>query len=328
MSGVEAALPAVSVVVPTCNRAHLLRPVVEALAGQEGVGEFEVIVVDDRSTDATATALGELAATAGIPMRVLRTSADKRGPAAARNVGWRAARAPIIAFTDDDCAPQPGWLAALVKACDAAEVAQGLTEVDPDDASRVRPFARFIVITEFTWKFETCNLAYRRELLERLGGFDESLPFLFGEDVDLGWRATELGARASWAPDAIVYHQIHRTDSRVVDWVNWLRYVQRCRGAALVLKRNPGWRAHLSGRVFYKPYHAYTLGALVALALGRRRPAAGALAAPWLYYRLVVDPHPARLRWMSAALAMSFIADAAEVAATVQGAVRYRTMLL
>ena len=325
MSGIEAAVPTASVVIPTLNRADLLGPLVDALAAQEGVGAYEVIVVDDGSTDATPAVLEELAASSTAPIRVLRTAMGRRGKSAARNVGWRAARAPIVAFTDDDCAPQRDWLAGLLEACRAADVVQGLTDIDPRDSPRVRPYARFIVLTEFSWKFETCNMAYRRELLERLGGFDESL--LWGEDVDLGWRATELGARAGWAPDAVVYHAIHRTDSRITDWANWLRYVRRCQGAALVLKRNPGWRAHLFGRVFYKSYHAYTLGALAALALGRR-PAAGALAAPWLYYRLIVDPRPARLRWMWAALAMSLIADGAEVAATIQGAARHRTILL
>src|SRR5438093_9901845 len=108
----SASTPIVSVVVPTRQRAPLLSRLVAALEVQADVGAFEVIVVDDASADGTGTALERLASAASIPVRAVRLAA-RRGPAGARNVGWRLARAPLVAFTDDDCVPQPGWLAAL-----------------------------------------------------------------------------------------------------------------------------------------------------------------------------------------------------------------------
>lgn len=327
MSGLEEGPPEASVVVPTRNRAELLPALAGALAAQEGIGDYEVIFVDDGSTDETPEVLSRLAVSSTIPVQVLRTGPGDRGRAAARNLGWRSAKGPVVAFTDDDCRPEPGWLAALVRGLASSDLAQGLTEVDPRELHGSGPFARFIVITEFSWKFETCNIAYRRELLERLGGFDPAFRHL-GEDIDLGCRALDLGARARWCPEAAVYHRVEKSSSRLADWLNWIRYTQRCESAALVVRRNPRWRAHLFARCFYKPYHAWTLGVFAALGLGRRHPAAATLAIPWVLYRVVIDPRPARRRWLGAILPMAFLADAAEVAATVRGAVRFRTFVV
>src|SRR5918994_7700046 len=109
-------LPAVSVVVATRDRHERLRALLDALAGQTvGQDAFEVIVIDDGSRDATPALLAERAAAGGLQLQVL-TQPSSQGPAAARNRGWRAARAQAIAFTDDDCEPVAGWLAALVAA--------------------------------------------------------------------------------------------------------------------------------------------------------------------------------------------------------------------
>jgi GT2 family glycosyltransferase len=327
MGSAEARPPQASVVVPSCNRAELLEPLVRALAAQQDIAEYELIFVDDRSTDNTGEVLARLAATSPVPLRVLRTTPDQAGRAAARNLGWRAAMASVVAFIDDDCLPEPGWLGALVRALTSSDVAQGLTEVKPSELHGSGPFARYIVVTEFSWKFETCNIAYRREVLERLDGFDPAFRHL-GEDIDLGCRAIKLGARVRWCPEATVHHRVETSGSRLADWANWIRYTQRCESAALVVKKNPSWRAHLFGRWFYKPYHAYTVGVFAAAVLARRNLAAVALAGPWLFYRVVVDPRPARRRWLGAILPMAFVVDAAEVAATVRGAIRFRTLLV
>jgi GT2 family glycosyltransferase len=327
MGSAEARPPQASVVVPTHNRAELLQPLVRALAAQQDVDDYELIFVDDRSTDNTADVLAKLAATSTVPLRVLRTTPDQHGRAAARNIGWQAAMAPVVAFIDDDCLPEAGWLAPLVRALTDSHVAQGLTEVQPEEVHGSGPFARFVVITEFSWKFETCNIAYRRELLERLEGFDPAFRHL-GEDIDLGCRAIKLGARVCWCPEATVHHRVETSGSRLADWLNWIRYTQRCESAALVVKKNPSWRAHLFGRWFYKPYHAYAVGVFAAAVLARRNLAALTLAGPWLIYRVAVDPRPARRRWLGAVLPMAFVVDAAEVAATVRGAIRFRTFLI
>ena len=105
--------PEVSVVVPTHNRPAGLAKLVAALQGQDlAPARFEVIVVDDGSEPPARVDAG------GLALRVVRHERP-RGPAAARNSGWRAARAPLVAFVDDDCAPVAGWLGALLEAASA-----------------------------------------------------------------------------------------------------------------------------------------------------------------------------------------------------------------
>src|SRR5687767_8588263 len=100
----------ISVVVATHQRRHLLPRLLGALDAQREVGPFEVIIVDDGSTDGTWEELVRLGVDARFPLRVERLE-NNCGPAVARNVGWRRAEGQLIAFTDDDCVPQPGWLA-------------------------------------------------------------------------------------------------------------------------------------------------------------------------------------------------------------------------
>jgi glycosyltransferase involved in cell wall biosynthesis len=331
---VNQAEPVVSVVVPTYNRAELLEPLAAALAAQQGVGPYEVLFVDDGSGDATPSVLDAIVKRVGRPaevsFRVLRSEHNTGNPARTRNLGWRDARAPIVAFIDDDCMPSPHWLIELVTGLEGADLVQGLVEVDQDEALKMGPFGRILVITDFSWKFETCNIAYRRELLEAVGGFEEAFPVPFGEDTDLGLRAVEHGARAAWAPEAVVLHRVECSESRLRDWLGSFRYARRCEFAALLVRRHPGFRRHLFARCFYKSYHAYTLGVLAGTgALVRGRPVAAAtLAAPWLYYRLRVERPTARSRWMWAVLPMALAVDAVELGSTLKGAFRFRTLLL
>jgi glycosyltransferase involved in cell wall biosynthesis len=178
--------PQASVVIATHNRRDRILRTLDALAGQVGAPPFEVIVVDDGSTDWTHAAL---TARTGdpYPLRAIRQEPN-RGPAAARNAGWRAATAGVVCFTDDDCTPDPGWLAALTAASDHADISQGRTMPDPGQAGNRGPFSRTMTVPFEEGFYETCNIAYHRGLLERLGGFDESFRYPYGEDTDLAWR--------------------------------------------------------------------------------------------------------------------------------------------
>src|SRR5215467_6944013 len=102
------AAPEVSVVIPTHNRLEVLAEVLSALVRQEGAPPFEVVIVDDGSTDGTADWLRHRSF--GLPLRVLVQ--DNRGPAAARNTGVAVAAGRWVAFLGDDTVPAVGWLAA------------------------------------------------------------------------------------------------------------------------------------------------------------------------------------------------------------------------
>jgi glycosyltransferase involved in cell wall biosynthesis len=137
--------PAIAVVVPTHDRAHLLPRLVACLEAQRDVSAFEVVIVDDASTDDTPRVLAALVGRSALTMRVERL-ASNAGPATARNVGWRATSAPLVAFTDDDCLPQPQWLARLLAAADAADIVQGRTLPEPSQRERAGPFSRLLVV--------------------------------------------------------------------------------------------------------------------------------------------------------------------------------------
>lgn len=289
---------------------------------------FEVVVVDDGSRDDTAAVLTSLAATSTVPLRSL-VRRESGGPAAARNDGWRATRASLVAFTDDDCVPAPGWLQALVDALADADVVQGRTVPDPGQSDRLGPFSRTIDAPEMDGLFRTCNAGYRREWLERLGGFDVALR-RSAEDTDLARRAIKDGADAAFAPAALVHH-----DVRPSSWWAELRGAPRWAGIALAVRRHPELRERFHRRVFWRRAHQPVIVALggFAVAAVLHSPwsavAAAAGLLPYVDHRLRVGPLPhttaaQRVRLLPAAFAV----DTTETLVLLTGSVRYRTLVV
>lgn len=311
--------PEVSVVIPTRDRAERLSAALAALRAQTLERErFEMVVVDDGSTDGTAALLAD-----GEPgLRTVRLPG--RGPAAARNAGWRAAQAPLVAFTDDDCEADPSWLEALLEAHRASPgaVLQGVTLPIPREAPLLRrPFTRTRRIEEPSPWFATCNMAYPRELLERLEGFDELFPEALGEDTDLGWRAVEQGARVEFAPCAVVHHAVEELGS-----AGYMRHALRGADAVYAFRRHPGLRERtLEYGVFRNPSLARLALALGGLALARRHRAAVLLALP--YARNVAgramkyDSGPALVPYLVAY-------DLVQAFTSLRGSIRHRTLVL
>ena len=207
--------PAITVVVPTYNRASSLARFLEALGDcVPPPGGSQVVVVDDGSTDGTA----DVVRRSGIDARYVRQ--DNRGPAAARNTGWRLARSPIVAFTDDDTLPDRHWLVDLVAELGARP---GLAGLGGDVLPLRRGFlADFVQLErlvghgadESSVRFlVTANAAYRIEALRAVGGFDEQFPIAAGEDVDMSYRMIGEGRRLGVTSLAVVRHD-HRTSVR------------------------------------------------------------------------------------------------------------------
>jgi GT2 family glycosyltransferase len=265
----------------------------------------------------------------GAPI-ALRRLEQQSGPATARDVGWRAAKAPLVAFTDDDCVPQPGWLRALVDGLTHADIVQGQTLPDPVQRADHGPFSRTLEVTGESGFYQTCNMGYRRAVLEGVGGFDRSYRYPAGEDVDLAWRAIEAGASTRFVPDALVHH-----DVRPSSLLTHLRDTRRWEGIVLLVRRHPDLRRMFHRRWFWKPAHPPAIAALAGLLLvaasggsGRRRVAGLALLAPYIRYRTRVLPiHPGRRRryvYVPAGL----VSDLAEVGVLAAASARYRTLLL
>lgn len=207
--------PAISVTVATWGRAAYLVDVVRALEGQTvRIDDFEVVIVDDASPDETWSTLAALAA--GTPLRLLAARLPaNRGAAGARNAAVSLGRTPIVAFTDDDCLPAAGWLAGIQGAFQGgADVVQGRTVPLPSDEVGAGPWDHSIWVTGPTPFFETCNVAYRREAVLRVGGFDEADAFInqrrispFGEDAVLGAKIRGGGGTVCFSEAALVHHR-------------------------------------------------------------------------------------------------------------------------
>jgi GT2 family glycosyltransferase len=244
------------------------------------------------------------------------------GPAKARNSGWQAAETALVAFTDDDCAPTPGWLEALLAATDGDgdAIVQGRTLPDPSEHDELGPFAKTVTITGQTPHFETCNIVYPRALLEVVGGFDESYPAPAGEDSDLGWRVVEAGGRPRFAPDAVVHHAVFPQSP-----LRALRGATMATHGVKAYKDNPALREHLTQGIFYERSHPLLLQAALGLYLARRQPAAAVFAIPYAMHLR----HRCRARHASPLAAPYMVLyDAVQVAATVRGAIRHRFPLI
>jgi glycosyltransferase involved in cell wall biosynthesis len=312
--------PQVSVVVATRDRARRLDALLSSLRSQTlPADDFEVIVVDDGSRDATQEVLARHASAGGLHLSSVR-HAESQGAAAARNAGWRRARAPLIAFTDDDCTAAPNWLEAGLRvfAEHPRGVIQGRVEINPDELDRLDPFAHFMVQHGIDAGFPTANIFYPRELVEELDGFDAvTFPTVGGEDTDLAWRAFELGASSVWAPDALVYHGVTRVGA-----IRRLRVAARWTPTVQVYKRHPEMRRELVHGLFWRENHWHFTRFVVALALPRRLGALRlVLAAPYVSYLVERRTGPLLAPYLIAL-------DAVEVWAIVRGAIRYRTLVI
>jgi glycosyltransferase involved in cell wall biosynthesis len=305
--------PAVSVVVASHERPDRLARLLDALAGQTlAPHRFEVVVVFDDAGERTAALLREHALARDGRLRAIRLPAGTGAPSVQRNRGWRAARAPLVAFTDDDCRPRHDWLAGLLTVAHAAPgaVVQGATRPDPEEEHLLgRPLARSLTIEPPSPFGQTCNVLYPRAVLERLEGFAEHLPAPAGEDTDLWLRAQEAGTPVAAAPEALVWHAV-----TVLGLLAALRGMGRWQHVAYVVRRHPAIRRELALGVFWKPAHAWLVLALAGLGLSRRRPVAAVLAAPWL--------------WSARRSPRRLVLDVAELAVAARGAVRYRTPFL
>lgn len=212
-----------SVVIPTHNRLEVLVEVLQSLENQEGAPSFEVVVVDDGSTDGTSDWLRHRSFR--LPLRVL--TQENRGPAAARNTGVAVAAGRWVAFLGDDTVPTSGWLAAH-RAAHRKHGDGNLLAVIGYTAwhrrMKLNPFLRYInehglqfgyaLITDpedvpFNF-FYTSNLSLPRDLL-LAEPFDLRFPYAAWEDIEVAYRMKKRGLRLVYEPSAVVAHD-HPTD--------------------------------------------------------------------------------------------------------------------
>ena len=283
----------ISVIIPTWNRRELLRRTVESFFDQTLAPErFEVIVVDDGSTDGTDTMVRELQSTAPFSLSYRRMSRNG-GPVLARNDGAAHARARILAFTDSDCEASKQWLEAAVEAF----------RQDPDLGFITGPAVnapgqrlRFFSVGGSDHPGENptypaANVIYNRTVFEAVGGFDPTA-FLHNagptpldcSDTDLAWRVKERRYRNRFVPELVIYHAVRH----LTPW-QWLSHYTRLMTIPELVRRHPEFgRMMLWWGPFCLPenplFYAFVAGVLLAA------------VNPW--FLLLAVPFPARMLYL------------------------------
>lgn len=309
--------PLVSVIVPTFNRSDLLKDTLSALTEQDmPLGTYEVIVVDNASTDDTVSLLVQTAAASPVPFTGIRSTRN-RGPACSRNAGILHARGKIVAFTDSDCVPTQWWLRSIVAAFDeGAGAVQGRTVAHPAQAQPL--FNHFIETLEFDASYSTSNVAYLREAVIGAGGFDPGCSYW--EDVDLGWRVHRGGWRTVFSEDALVYHQVLRLSA--MGWIlnAWRYHVWPAKAA-----RYPEFGRYLFLRLWSDRLHPLFQAFVLGIVLGLWRWPFLLLTLP--YFLL---PFPRRLigRWPLLRATAHLARDGVALTALVAGSLRFRRPVL
>ena len=233
-------LPFIDVVVPTWNRTHMLETLVRSLAGQNYPPEkYQVIIVDDGSSDDTRRALERLA-TRHPGLKVIHIA--HAGLSAAKNRGWRSGNGEIVAFTDDDCVADSDWLAAIARALTKRPDALGLQGRTVTVPEQVTPFTHQIVVRRPNAIYHGCNVAYRRAALLSVDGFDEAAHY--AEDSQLGAAVSAQGA-ILFCPDMLI---IHPPRSRV--FAGRAEWEQRLKGWWRLYRRYPDFFRRTRGRNF------------------------------------------------------------------------------
>lgn len=320
--------PSISIVVPTQDRPIRLRWLLNAL-GEQTVSRarFEVVVANGSRGSETGALLAQHELTGAGVVRELRTGQDSLPRQ--RDRGWRATRAPLVLFTDDDCRPPSDW---VERALELAErypgaIVQGATLPDPDEAEVMQhsPYARSQRIVPPTVWAQTCNILYPRAALELVDGFDLEMPANFaGDDTDLALRAIEAGVEYVGAPTMLTYHAV--LDGTIL---TRLRSGWRWGDLPYVVKRHPRLRDELPMWVFWKRTHALLPLAAAGLLLLPRTRLALALLVPWAAQAAPDHSSGPRGRIRSTLeLPSRGLFDAVEMVALARGSIRHRSLLL
>lgn len=326
----------VSVVIPTRNRSNLLSEAIEALLAQTyDPRKFEIIVVDNLSTDDTPGVVEELSRRAPCDIRYHRMEENK-GPANSRNKGAELARGELIAFTDSDCRPALNWLELGVAAFDRREVGLATGSVLYKPEQKVTFFSRAVGETRTEHpSYPTANAWYRRSVFLELGGFDIDLCFVDFlhrpvecADTDLAWRVKEAGHSNVFLTDMVVYHEVETLPP-----VRWAFEPFRCFVVPELVRRHPQIRdVLLVGKVFFfKENVLFYLAVLGLLLAPFTHWAVALLALPFIAWAALAGRQrfsPAVLVKMVPRVLLIGARHAALCGGLLYGSVRFRALVL
>jgi glycosyltransferase involved in cell wall biosynthesis len=215
-----------SVIVPAYNASNDIPGLLNSLR-QQTIKDFELIVVDDGSSDDTAEIVRSCECT-------LIQLPQNQGPACCRNIGARRSQGEVLVFTDSDCLVAPDWLERIEwnLARSQAEAVMGKLELLPSNLlgnsisalgfpaggsigfDKIWPVDR----DGSTTSLSTCNCAVRREAFWKVGGFDETFPYAGGEDSFLAYNLIKANYKIRYCPDVVVCHPAR---SKLIDFFRW-----------------------------------------------------------------------------------------------------------
>jgi glycosyltransferase involved in cell wall biosynthesis len=277
-------IPFVSVIIPTHNRRNTLKTTVESLLNQSySKDHFEIIIVDNASTDGTQNLIESFQR--NIPIKLKYYMKSDEGPGISRNFAISKATGSIIAFTEDDCVSDNQWIEKGVsKMVEGVGLVQGMTLPSPHQTRTT--FSRTQEILRENGLYHLCNTFYRKAALKQVNELSPDFIgkdcfgriMMSGEDTDLAWKVKKQGWKSVFADDAVVYHYVFK--------VNPLKYILSYRKCQLffytwpnLIKKHPEIRKNVFYyRVFRTKENAIFTLSLVSMILG--------LSAHWLFFLL------------------------------------------
>ncbi len=227
----------VSVIIPAYNAEKTIGRCLDSLFMQDYGGEFEVIVVDDGSTDSTPNIVSKYER-----VRLIRQA--NAGPAAARNKGALNAKGDIILFTDSDCSPEGNWITEMIKPFVMDKDTAG---VKGRYKTRQKEITARFVQSEYEDKYshmqgykyidfiDTYSAAFKRKIFLEADGYDTRFPVACAEDVELSFRLSKKGYKMIFNRDAVVYH-IH--PAGIKDYLK--KKYKFAYWRVVAVKKNPG----------------------------------------------------------------------------------------
>lgn len=317
-------------IVPVRDRRELLARLLDTLAAQT-IRDYEVIVVDDGSTDGSGD---EARGRSSYPVPLTVLEGNGNGAVAARLLGVSVASGDVLAFTDSDCEVAPDWVERGLSHIDGgADVVEGWT----GPAGEVRPLERTVWCTTDDGLYPTCNVFYRRSAYDAAGGFDRAagtrLGFRpgrtlsdlgMGEDTLLGWRVRRAGTSV-FAADVVAHHHVFPPDVRTYLSRSW-----NAGGFASLVREVPELRDVFLHRAVFlgTPRRLPLYAAALLVFLGRRRTAT-ALAGVWVgWHAAEMHRAPGSRKWRAAALPWLVLGDLITAVSLIAGSLRARRPVL
>lgn len=329
--------PLITVIVPTRNRAALLRELIESLWKQTlDPRTYEIIVADNLSSDGTADIMADLQRNS--PCRLtFHVMKENKGPIHSRNAAARMAQGEILAFIDSDCRASAEWLERGLAPFSNPEVAfvSGVVLDKPEQPVRFFTFRNGAVPGEENFTYPACNILFRKNVFWEMGGFDEGEYVRdIGDkpiecaDTDLAWRIRKKGYPNVYVDNAVVYHEV----TPMTPWV-WLKSQSRVVMVPLAIRLHPELREKLCWwGPFFRVENLLFYVALIGLALAVAvNPWLGLLAAPYVVHGMTIPGTKfsllrlPRLLFRTAVLAAR---QAVICASLVYGSLRTRTLIL